>query len=182
MPPPRLPPPLYDFVQPTEDTFIDDDLGSFVFAKDKTNSEPKIKLSLPIYDTNENVRVVPCNGEIQVTKNLNDTDIQILSKPTSPVYVKSKRKRKKKKKSRKQPYDKNDLKIPHEDEPRRKPNLNDPESRRQINELKKECYTRKGNKQKFKKDDLLFIKRVPLHPRERLKRRLQQRMKKNTKN
>ena len=97
---PRSPPPPYDFVQPTEDIFIDDDLGSFVFAKDNTDSEPKIKLSLPIYDTDENVRVVPCNDEIQVTKNLNDTDIQILSKSATAVYIKSKRKRKKKKKSR----------------------------------------------------------------------------------
>ena len=97
---PRSPPPPYDFVQPTEDIFIDDDLGSFVFAKDKTDGEPKIKLNLPEDDTNENVCVVPSDDEIQVTKNLNNTDIQILSKSATAVYIKSKRKRKKKKKSR----------------------------------------------------------------------------------
>ena len=31
---------------------------------------------------------------------------------------------------------------------------------------------RKAKKQKFEKDGLLFIKQVPLHPRERLKGRL----------
>ena len=46
MPLPRSPPPPYDFVQPTEVIFIDDDLGSFLFAKDKTDGEPKIKLNL----------------------------------------------------------------------------------------------------------------------------------------
>ena len=74
MPLPRSPPPPYDFVQPTEVIFIDDDLGSFLFAKDKTDGEPKIKLNLAKDDTNENVRAVPSDDEIQVKKNLNDTD------------------------------------------------------------------------------------------------------------
>ena len=53
MPLPSSPPPPYDFVQPTEVIFIDDDLGSFLFAKDKTDGEPKIKLNLAKDDTNE---------------------------------------------------------------------------------------------------------------------------------
>ena len=58
-----------------------------MFAKDKTDGEPKIKINLPKDDTNKNVHVVPSDDEIPVTKNLNDTDIQILSKPTSAVYI-----------------------------------------------------------------------------------------------
>ena len=58
-----------------------------MFAKDKTDGEPKIKINLPKDDTNKNVDVVPSDDEIPVTKNLNDTDIQILSKPTSAVYI-----------------------------------------------------------------------------------------------
>ena len=171
------PPPPYHFIQPTEDIFNDDDLSSFVFAKDKTDTEPKIQLNLPKDDTDENVCVVPSDDEMQVTKNINDADIQILSKPTLTIYIRPKRKRRKRKKGQRQPYDK----IPDEDEPRRKPNLNDPETRWRINELKNKYYTRKANKKKFEKDGLLFIKQSPLHLKERLKRRFQQCIKKDKK-
>ena len=94
-PPPILqsdPPPLYQNMDnDQENLYIDDDLSSFVFAKDETDSSstPVIKLDPPKPETNNQIDIVPSDEKIQVTKSLNNTDVEMTSKPTTSTYTKT---------------------------------------------------------------------------------------------
>ena len=58
------------------------------------------------------------------------------------------------------------------------PNPNGPETRKIVDVLKKSHFTRKANQEKLERDGLIITKHVTIHPRERLKRRLLERVKK----
>ena len=94
-PPPILqsdPPPLYQNMDDDqENLYIDDDLSSFVFAKDETDSSSThvIKLELPKPETNNQIDIVPSDEKIEVTKSLNNTDVEMTSKPTTSTYTKT---------------------------------------------------------------------------------------------
>ena len=58
-----------------------------MFGKDKTNGEPKIKLNIPKTDTDANVQTMPSGNEIQVTKNIDEADVRVLSKAMTSTYI-----------------------------------------------------------------------------------------------
>ena len=97
------PPPPYDVVDEppssyddNETFFIDDDLDSHVFAKDKTdgNSQPVMKLEPRQNEANDYVMVISYDDEVQITKSLNYTNVTIKSKPTMDAYIKISAKKK----------------------------------------------------------------------------------------
>ena len=62
-----------------------------MFAKDETDSSstPIIKLEPPKPDTNNQIEIVSSDDEIQVTKFLNNTDVEMISKQTTGTYIKT---------------------------------------------------------------------------------------------
>ena len=86
------PPPLcQNMDDDQENIYIDDDLSSFVFAKDETDSSstPVIKLEPPKPETNNQIDIKPSDDKSQVTKSLNNTDVKMTSKPTTGTYIKT---------------------------------------------------------------------------------------------
>ena len=82
---------LHETNDDQESFYNDDDLSSFVFAKDETDSSstPVIKLDPPKPETNNQIDIVPSDEKIQVTKSLNNTDVEMTSKPTTSTYTKT---------------------------------------------------------------------------------------------
>ena len=72
-PPPYEPPPPYN---DPEDIFINNEI----------DDQPKISL-VPVNKTDGNVIAMPSNDEVEIKKSLNDTDIQVTSRPTSDTYA-----------------------------------------------------------------------------------------------
>ena len=82
---------LHETNDDQESFYNDDDLSSFVFAKDETDSSstPVIKLEPPKPETNNQIDIKPSDDKIQVTKSLNNTDVKMTSKPTTGTYIKT---------------------------------------------------------------------------------------------
>ena len=78
-PPPYEPPPPYEDL---EDIFIDDEI----------DDQPKISL-VPVDKTDGDIVAMPSDDEIEIKKSLNDTDIQVISRPTCDTYATTKTKR-----------------------------------------------------------------------------------------
>ena len=90
-PPPYEPPPPYEY---PEDIFIDDEI----------DDQPKISL-VPVDKIDGNVVAMPFDDEVEIKNFLNDTDIQVTSRPTSDTYTTTKPKRDRRlKKVRGNPY------------------------------------------------------------------------------
>ena len=153
-----------------ENFYIDDDISSFMFAKDETESSstPIIKLEPPKPDTNNEIKIVSSDDEIQVTKFLNNTDVEMISKPTTGTYIKTTSvKNRRLKNVIDHPYNRKQDVI----------SLNRPSARRRINKLKDNFKTlidsfRKKDAAPSQKSKVEFIKQTPSQPRKRLKRNL----------
>ena len=126
-----------------------------MFAKDETDSSstPIIKLEPPKPDTNNQIEIVSSDDEIQVTKFLNNTDVEMISKPTTGTYIKTTSvKNRRRKNVIDHPYNRKQDVI----------SLNRPSARRRINKLKDDSKTlidrlRKKDAAPAQKSEVEFI-------------------------